>query len=189
MMNRIALFFGSFNPIHNGHIGIGQAVLDQQKADEVHYVLTPHNPHKNTAVLLPEEQRWNMLSKALAPYNGLVANDTELHMPKPSYTAQTLKKLTADHPENNYIILMGADSAIGLEAWQNADYIKQFPLLIYPRNDISLDAFPAHQRLQAPLLDVSATSIRKTRDVQQLKEWLPEGVVGYLQANQHLNDI
>ena len=80
MMKRIALFFGSFNPIHNGHIGIGQAVLDQQKADEIHYVLSPQNPHKNTAVLLPEEQRWNMLSKALAPYNGLVANLSLIHI-------------------------------------------------------------------------------------------------------------
>ena len=189
MMKRIALFFGSFNPIHKGHIGIGQAVLDQQKADEVYYVLSPRNPHKNKAVLFPEEKRWDMLSQALMPYNGLVANDTELYMPKPSYTAQTLKKLTTEHPENNYIMLMGADSAIGLEAWQNADYIKQFPLLIYPRNDISLDAFPAHQQLKAPLLDVSASRIRETKNIQQLKEWLPDGVKECLLVNQHLNDI
>jgi nicotinate-nucleotide adenylyltransferase len=133
MMKRIALFFGSFNPIHKGHIGIGQAVLDQQKADEVHYVLTPHNPHKNTTVLLPEEQRWNMLSKALAPYNGLVANDTELHMPKPSYTAQTLKKLTADHPENNYIMLMGADCAIGLGSMEKCRLYQAIPIVNLPQ--------------------------------------------------------
>ena len=188
-MKRIALFFGSFNPIHNGHIGIGQAVLDQQKADEVHYILTPQNPHKNTAALLPEEHRWNMLTQALAPYDGLVANDIELHMPKPSYTVNTLQKLTAEHPDNAYIMLMGADSAVGLDGWQNAAYIKQFPLLIYPRNDISLDAFPAHQRLQAPLLDIAATSIRETKDMQQLKAWLPDGVIAYMQTHQLLNDI
>ena len=188
-MKRIALFFGSFNPIHNGHIGIGQAVLDQQKADEVHYILTPQNPHKNTAALLPEEHRWNMLTQALAPYDGLVANDIELHMPKPSYTANTLQKLTDEHPDNAYFMLMGADSAIGLDGWQNAAYIKQFPLLIYPRNDISLDAFPAHQCLQAPLLDIAATSIRETKDMQQLKAWLPDGVIAYMQTHQLLNDI
>ena len=188
-MKRIALFFGSFNPIHNGHIGIGQAVLNQQKADEVHYILTPQNPHKNAATLLQEQHRWKMLVKALAPYEGLVANDIELHMPKPSYTANTLQKLTTEHPKHTYIMLMGADSAIGLATWQNAAYIKQFPLLIYPRHDISLDAFPAHQRLEAPLLDVSATSIREAKDMQQLKAWLPDEVIAYMQVHQLLNDI
>jgi nicotinate-nucleotide adenylyltransferase len=188
-MKRIALFFGSFNPIHKGHIGIGQAALDQQKVDEVHYILTPQNPHKNTAVLLSEEHRWKMLVKALAPYDGLVANDIELHMPKPNYTAHTLQKLTTANPEHSYIMLMGADSATGLDAWKNAAFIKQFPLLIYPRNDISLDAFTAAQRLEAPLLDVSATRIRKTKDMLQLKEWLPDEVIAYMQAHQLVNDI
>ena len=162
-MKRIALFFGSFNPIHKGHIGIGQAALDQQKVDEVHYILTPQNPHKNTAALLSEEHRWKMLVKALAPYDGLVANDIELHMPKPNYTAHTLQKLTTAHPDHTYIMLMGADSATGLDAWKNAAFIKQFPLLIYPRNDISLDAFTAAQRLEAPLLDVSLQGFAKQR--------------------------
>lgn len=86
-------------------------------------------------------------------------------------------------------MLMGADSALGLATWQNAAYIKQFPLLIYPRHDISLDAFPAHQRLEAPLLDVSATSIREAKDMQQLKAWLPDEVIAYMQVHQLLNDI
>lgn len=188
-MKRIALFFGSFNPIHKGHIGIGQAAIDQQLADEVHFILTPQNPHKNTDALLPEEHRWKMLVKVLAPFDSLVASDIELHMPKPNYTAHTLQKLTTANPEDAYIMLMGADSAVGLDGWQNAAYIKQFPLLIYPRNDISLDAFPAHQRLQAPLLDIAATSIRETKDMQQLKAWLPDGVIAYMQTHQLLNDI
>ena len=187
-MKRTALFFGSFNPIHNGHIGIGQAVLDQQKADEVHYILTPQNPHKPAAELLPEHHRWNMLQLALEAYPKMIPNDIELHLPKPSYTAATLQKLTTDYLKNSYIMLMGADSAIGLDAWQNAAYIKQFPLLIYPRNDISLDTFPAHQRLQAPLLHIAATSIRETKNLQQLIAWLPDGVIAYMQTHQLLND-
>ena len=188
-MKRIALFFGSFNPIHKGHIGIGQAALDQQKVDEVHYILTPQNPHKNTAALLSEEHRWKMLVKALAPYDGLVADDIELHMPKPNYTSHTLQKLTTAHPDRNYIMLIGADIATGLDAWKNVAFIKQFPLLIYPRNDISLDAFTSAQRLDAPLLDVSATRIRKTKDMLLLKAWLPDEVIAYMQAHQLLNDI
>ena len=86
-------------------------------------------------------------------------------------------------------MLMGADSATGLDAWKNAAFIKQFPLLIYPRNDISLDAFTAAQRLEAPLVDVSATRIRKTEDLLQLKEWLPDEVIAYMQAHQLVNDI
>jgi nicotinic acid mononucleotide adenylyltransferase len=86
-------------------------------------------------------------------------------------------------------MLMGADSAIGLDAWKDAAFIKQFPLLIYPRNNISLDAFTAAQRLQAPLLNVSATRIRETKDMQQLKEWLPDEVIAYMQAHQLLSDI
>ena len=105
-------------------------------------------------------------------------------MPKPSYTSNTLRKLTAAHPDNSYIMLMGADSAVGLDGWKNAAYIKQFPLLIYPRNDISLDAFPTHQRLQAPLLDIAATSIRETKEMKQLKAWLPDGVIAYMKTHQ-----
>ena len=81
-------------------------------------------------------------------------------------------------------MLMGADSAVGLDGWKNAAYIKQFPLLIYPRNDISLDAFPTHQRLQAPLLDIAATSIRETKEMKQLKAWLPDGVIAYMKTHQ-----
>ena len=86
-------------------------------------------------------------------------------------------------------MLMGADSAIGLDAWKDEAFIKQFPFLIYPRNNISLDAFTAAQRLQAPLLNVSATRIRETKDMQQLKEWLPDEVIAYMQAHLLLSDI
>ena len=98
-MKRVALFFGSFNPIHNGHIFIAQQVLKQHKADEVQFVLSPQNPHKKTTSLLPETHRWNMLQLALKAHQNLTPNDVELHMPTPSYTAKTLKKLVAENPD------------------------------------------------------------------------------------------
>lgn len=187
-MKRIALFFGSFNPVHNGHIGIGLEVLKQQKADEVHYVLSPQNPHKPVTELLSEHHRWNMLQLALDPHPKMIPNDIELRLPTPSYTAVTLQKLVEKHSNSTFVLVVGADSAMHLDTWQNAAYIKQFPLLIYPRNDISLDAFPEEQRLHAPLFDISATAIRNTKDNATLKVWLPELVLHYVKQHKLFTD-
>lgn len=189
-MKRVALFFGSFNPIHTGHIYIAKEVIKQQKADEIHFVLSPHNPHKTTADLLPETHRWNMLKLALEQQQNMIPDDIELHMPKPSYTAETLKKLTQENPNCTFIILLGADSEATLSRWKNADYIMQFPRIIYPRKGTVLENISSEMVLQnVSLQDISATRIRAQKDLHTLKTWLPEAVFAYIQEHQLFSDI
>ena len=180
-MKRIALFFGSFNPIHNGHIQIALAVLAKDKADEVQFVLTPHNPFKDPADLWPEEHRWAMLQEVLAAYPNMEPNDIELRLSKPNYTATTLEVLTKKYPNHAYSLLLGADSATSLPTWHEAAYIQQFPLLIYPRSGSTLSFFSVDQLLQeVPLQEISASQIRTTQDQALLDTWLPPAVRAYL---------
>ena len=189
-MKRVALFFGSFNPIHNGHIHIAHEVLNQKKADEVQFVLSPQNPFKDSAELWPENHRWEMLTLALAQTPGMSANAVELELPKPSYTATTLKKLVSDNPSTQYILLLGADSAASLPAWKHATYLSDFSLLIYPRTGSSTASFPKEQVLnEVPMQAISATAIRTTSDMDLRKTWLPAPVLTYIQEHRLLSDI
>ncbi len=188
-MKRIALFFGSFNPIHYGHIHIALAVLAKDKADEVQFVLTPHNPFKDPADLWPEAHRWAMLQEVLATYPNMVPNDIELKLPKPNYTATTLKQLRAQFPNHDYSLLLGADTAASLSSWHQAAYVQQFPLLIYPRAGSTLSSFSEDQLLQeVPLQEISASQIRTTQDPTLLNRWLPPAVLAYLSKHRHLID-
>ncbi len=183
-MKRIALFFGSFNPIHNGHIHIANEVLRQHKADEVHFVLSPQNPHKSASDLLPEIHRWNMLQLALRGYKKLIPSAIELQLPKPSYTATTLKKLTQENPKSDFSLLLGADSAATLPSWKNADYLMQFPCIVHPRKGTVLEDNPTQTILQnVSLQDISATEIRENKDLKALHGWLPELVLAYLKEH------
>lgn len=189
-MKRVALFFGSFNPIHNGHIHIAQEVLRQQSADEVQFILTPQNPHKSTTDLLPETHRWNMLELALMQYPHMTPNDVELHMPKPSYTAATLKKLTQGNMDCTFLLLLGADSAATLSSWKNADYLMDFPRIVYPRKGTDLEKKHNDIVLQnVALQEISATQIRSERDEDVLKNWLPDAVFAYAQTHSLFNGI
>lgn len=189
-MKRVALFFGSFNPIHNGHIHIAHEVLNQKKVDEVQFVLSPQNPFKNSTELWPENHRWEMLTRALAQTPGMSANAVELELPKPSYTATTLKKLVSDNPSTQYTLLLGADSAKSLPTWKHADYLMEFSLLIYPRAGSSIASFSKEQVLnKVPVQAISATAIRTTSDMDLLKAWLPASVLTYIQEHKLLNDI
>lgn len=180
-MKRIALFFGSFNPIHNGHIQIASAVLAKDKADEVQFVLTPHNPFKDPAELWPEAHRWAMLQEVLAGYPNMMPNDIELKLPKPNYTATTLEALTKKYPNHTYSLLLGADSATSLPTWHQAAYIQQFPRLIYPRAGSTISSFSEEELLQeVPLQEISASQIRTTQDQTLLDTWLPPAVRAYL---------
>ena len=188
-MKRVALFFGSFNPIHNGHMHIAQEVLRQQKADEVQFVLSPQNPHKPATELLPEHHRWNMLQLALEAYRKMIPNDIELHLPMPSYTAATLQKLTQENPDTAFLMVLGADTAASLPSWKNADYLMQFLRIVYPRKGIALENNASETVLQnVSLQDISATQIRLEKKGARRKNWLPKSVFAYIQKHQRLWD-
>ena len=189
-MKRVALFFGSFNPVHKGHLHIASAVLEKGLADEVEFVLTPHNPFKKLANLWPEADRWKMLEIALAKFPNMHPNDIELELPKPNYTATTLKRLGELYPNKEYSLLLGADTAVSLPTWTQAEYIQQFPLLIYPRAGSPIPPFSKGRLLiDVELQEISASEIRTTTDQELLRTWLPEGVHTYLAKNNWVIDI
>lgn len=129
------LYFGSFNPVHKGHIAIAEAAIDQHIADEVWFVLSPQNPFKQAENLWDESERAARLQKALQPYPYFKFCDAELHLPKPSYTIQTLDFLQKEHPGKSFGILMGEDNLEKLHLWREYRKILSLcPVWVYPRS-------------------------------------------------------
>lgn len=158
----IALFFGSFNPVHLGHLSIAQHVLNECDIDEVHFVLSPHNPFKSADDLWPLEKRWDLLNKSIASNPQFRASDIELQLETPNYTTNTLKHLESLQTGDTYSILMGSDTFSGLQKWQSPEHILSYPILVYPRIDSSFSAdYPNVKLLESPLFGFSATDIRR----------------------------
>ncbi len=175
-MKQVALFFGSFNPVHKGHIALAESVLEQKIADEVWFVLSPRNPFKNESDLWSETERAARLKDALAAREGLVFCDVELSLPTPSYTVQTLRCLWKKYPDIRFSILMGGDNLINLHRWCEYDTILQAcDIYVYPRAGEACENKPCADegiteaerrypqrihKIKAPLLNISSTQIR-----------------------------
>jgi nicotinate-nucleotide adenylyltransferase len=161
---RVGLLFGSFNPVHTGHLILAEYFATRTDLAEVWLVVSPQSPFKVGEELLPDIARLSLLQLAVADNPRLRAGDIELSLPRPSYTIATLDALRARHPHHDFVLLMGGDNLPGLPRWRAADrIISEFDLYVYPRPGVELPdlaAFPRAQVFKAPLLDVSATFIR-----------------------------
>lgn len=161
---RVGLLFGSFNPVHTGHLILAEYFATRTDLAEVWLVVSPQSPFKVGQELLPDTARLALLQLAVADNPRLRAEDIELRLPRPSYTIATLDALRARHSSHDFVLLMGADNLSGLPRWRAADrLLSEFDLYVYPRPGTELPdlaAFPRARVVKAPLLDVSATSIR-----------------------------
>lgn len=161
---RIGLLFGSFNPVHVGHLILAEYFATRTDLAEVWLVVSPQSPFKVGEELLPDTARLALLQLAVADNPRLRAEAIELNLPRPSYTIATLDALRARHPSHDFVLLMGGDNLPGLPRWRAADrLLHEFDLYVYPRPGTALPdlaAFPRARVVQAPLLDVSATFIR-----------------------------
>lgn len=161
---KVGLYFGSFNPIHTGHLIIAQHVLNETDLTQLWFIVSPQNPFKQQKQLLNEYDRLHLVNLAIQKSVGLKALDIEFRLPKPSYTITTLTYLQEKYPQHSFSIIMGSDSLQNLDKWKNADQLMQnFPIYVYLR-----PGFPptSHQikelhTLTAPLLEISATHIRE----------------------------
>jgi nicotinate-nucleotide adenylyltransferase len=173
---RVGLLFGSFNPVHTGHLILAEYFATRTDLTEVWLVLSPQSPFKVGEELLPDTARLALLQLAVADNPRLRAEAIELSLPRPSYTIATLDALGARHPTYEFVLLMGADNLAGLPRWRAADrLVQEFDLYVYPRPGTSLPdlgSFPRAQVVQAPLLDVSATFIRTSIQVGQSIRYL-----------------
>ena len=165
-MSRIGLLFGSFNPVHAGHLILAEHFATRTDLTEVWLVVSPQSPAKAVADLLPEAERLRLVRLALAGNPRLRAEDVEFGLPRPSYTVVTLDALRQRHPAHDFVLLLGADNLAGLPNWREAArLLAETDLYVYPRPGTlrpDLVLFPRAQLLAAPLLDISATYIRES---------------------------
>jgi nicotinate-nucleotide adenylyltransferase len=162
---KIGLYFGSFNPIHNGHLIIAQHFLEETDLERIWFVVSPQNPFKQNHSLLNEYHRLFLVQKAIEGESNMKAVDIEFGLPKPSYTIDTMTYLEEKYPEHQFCIIMGSDSFQNLEKWKSGSLImSRYPIYIYVRSGFEVDQKKITENilvLKAPLLDISASLIRK----------------------------
>lgn len=165
MHYKIGIFGGSFNPIHNGHIALAQSLMDKLGLDEVWLMVSPQNPLKSSSELLDDEKRLAIARKAIEDHPRIKACDYEFHLPKPSYTWNTLQALSKDYPDHTFTLLIGGDNWEHFDKWaHHDDIIANYPIAVYPRRGSKIDKtlLPANVTLvDTPLLDISSTEIRE----------------------------
>ena len=179
---RIGIFGGSFNPIHVGHIGLARQLMDKAALDEVWFLVSPLNPFKKAAAdLLDDVRRLAIAERALGGEPRMKASDYEFHLPKPSYTWNTLAHLRSDYPADSFVLMIGADNWLAFDRWARPDYIlANCEIAVYARADSPIDAstLPANVHLyDAGLFNVSSTEIRqRVREGKTIKELVPDSV-------------
>jgi nicotinate-nucleotide adenylyltransferase len=194
MQGNIGLFFGSFNPIHIGHLVLAEYIFQKAELDKVLFVVTPHNPHKQKSTLLPDRERLHLVHLALEDQIGLEASDLEFGMPQPNYTAQTLAFLREKHPQACFQLIMGEDNLRSLHKWKNVETIlEHHKLLVYPRFseesanetlDELLQKYPQATFIDAPKMDISASLIRAHfKSGKPLRNLVPKAVFEYIEGS------
>ena len=160
------LFFGSFNPIHNGHLCIAEYMIEYGGLKEVWFVLSPHNPLKDKTTLLSDYARLEMVQAAVADDNRFRVSDIEFHMPRPSYTIDTLTRFSEKYPDRHFVMIAGSDVLPTFHKWKNYEQLlEQYSFMIYPREAGRDHPFLEHQSVQlvgAPRIEISSSFIRNT---------------------------
>ena len=166
-MRRTGLFGGSFNPIHNGHIKLAKLPKQRAGLDEVWLMVSPLNPLKQSEDLLDDEARLEMAREAVKNESGIIVSDYEMHLPKPSYTWNTLEALKRDFPDREFVLMIGGDNWTLFDKWYRADDIKKnYEIVVYTRT-------PGDEGY----IDISSTDIRqRIRDGRGIKRLVPKAV-------------
>lgn len=178
---KIGLFFGSFNPIHTGHLIIANIMAENTDLSKVWFVVSPQNPFKPSKSLLHEFDRYDMVRAAIADHYKLEVSDVEFHMPKPSYTIDTLTVLSGKNPNKEFVVILGQDNLINFNKWKNYRQILDlYGLYVYPRPGVTESPILRHDHVNlvpAPLIDISATYIRQAvREGKSIRYLVPEPV-------------
>ncbi|HWB28067.1 MAG TPA: nicotinate (nicotinamide) nucleotide adenylyltransferase [Chitinophagaceae bacterium] len=177
---KIGLYFGSFNPIHTGHLIIASYIANNTEIEKVWFVVSPQNPFKKSSALLNEYHRLHLVKLATEDNNQLQASDIEFKLPRPSYTIDTIAYLKEKYPQHEFYIIMGSDGLQNIEKWKNFDALKKdVPFIIYKRPGFEITPVDGAdmRTVDAPLLEISATTIRRLiREGKSIRYLVPDKV-------------
>ncbi len=187
---KIGLFFGSFNPIHVGHLIIANHLAEYSILDEIWLVVTPHNPHKEKKSLLDDYQRLHMVHLATQDYDKIKPSDIEFKLPQPNFTVNTLAYLQEKFPKYEFALIMGEDNINSIHKWKNYEFIiNNYNIYVYPRlnseeiNQTCINCNKIH-KVNAPIIELSSTFIRDSiKSKKNIKPMLPEKVWEYITHN------
>ena len=174
----IGLYFGSFNPIHIGHLIIANHVLNETSINKIWFIVSPQNPFKESKTLLNEFDRLHLVRLATQEDNRIKCSDIEFNLPKPSYTSNTLTFLSEKYPEHQFSLIMGSDSYQNLDKWKNYEtIINNYPVYVYQRegHEIKKTFDKEAVILNAPIIQISASQIREhIRSAKSIRYLVPE---------------
>jgi nicotinate-nucleotide adenylyltransferase len=184
-MKNIGLFFGSFNPIHNGHMAIANYMIEYTDIKELWFVISPHNPLKEKVSLLHQNDRYQMVVEAIDAEPRFRASTIEFNLPQPSYTINTLVHLQEKYPNNKFSLIMGEDNLATFHKWKNYERIlAQCDVLVYPRPNCEKTPFHHHPKVKitaAPQVEISSTFIRNAiKENKNVQYFVPEKVWKYM---------
>ncbi|MDL2327017.1 nicotinate-nucleotide adenylyltransferase [Bacteroidales bacterium OttesenSCG-928-A14] len=184
-MSKTGLYFGTFNPIHIGHLIIAEYMVERTDLADLWFVITPSNPLKKKNSLLDEHHRFYMANIAIEDDPRFRASDVEFKLPYPSYTANTLTYLQERYPQKEFVLIMGEDNLQNIEKWRNWEFIlENFEIYVYPRPNYDAGKYKTHPRVRfvdAPQIEISATMIRESiRDKIETKYLLLPQVAKYI---------
>jgi len=185
---KIGLFFGSFNPVHVGHMIIAQHMLNESEMNEVWFVVSPHSPFKDKKTLAPDHDRLFLVQEAIGNHPGMRASSVEFQLPQPSYTIDTLTHLKEQHPEKSFALLMGGDNLRHLHKWKNYEILlRDHELYIYDRPQAGASRFDTHTSvhfLEATQMNISATHIRSLlQEGKSVQFLVPDSVFHAINAS------
>ena len=184
---KIGLYFGTFNPIHIGHLAIANHMAEYSDLDAIWMVVTPHNPFKKKSTLLDNNHRYEMVNIATEEYSKIQPSNIEFKLPQPNYTVNTLVHLKENYPTYEFCLIMGEDNLKGFHKWKNYEVIlENHDVYVYPRisEGVVEHQFTDHSKIHkvnAPIMEISSTFIRKAiKEKKNIRPLLPENVWNYI---------
>ena len=173
---KIGLFFGTFNPIHNGHIGICKEILEKKIVKEIWLIITPHSPNKNSYQIIDKYLRLDMIKLVISQIKNIKVLDIEFNMKTPNYTYLTLKEIRKKYPLNRYTLIMGEDNFLNIDSWKNSTFVKSnFKIISYPRTIENVDS------VFNKFYDISSSMIRDlVKTNSSISNYVPKSVEKFI---------
>ena len=182
-MQKIGLFFGTFDPIHKGHLHLAEYYANDTDLDSVIFVITPQNPFKQNSKILSNKNRLELVSLAIKSNPKLQVSSIEFDLPTPNYTIQTLKKIKTQHPKDNFVLILGEDNLSSFDKWKDyRNILSDYELYVYPRRNNkaipkNLQGHPKIKRNTAPQIEISSSEIREgIKSGKDLSRLIPKSI-------------